>query len=86
MKKTLKESAAHFGVTEKTFRKYVIKYKIPHVRFGRVRLFDLQRVEIFLENISFDFSEKREFTPLKVKNNVRAIGSNNRYAKLLGLD
>jgi excisionase family DNA binding protein len=86
MKKNLKESAEYFGLTEKTFRKYVIEYHIPHIRFGRVRLFDLPKVEAFLESISFDFTEKQEFAPLKVKSNVRAIGSNSRYAKLLGLD
>lgn len=88
---TLKEIARLMNRCEKTFRKYVIKYKIPHIRLGRDMLFDVAEVENHLRKLTMaeqiaEFNEN-SFEP-KAKTTKTRPNSNkskNRYAELLGL-
>jgi excisionase family DNA binding protein len=89
---TLKQMANHLNRCEKTFRKYVVEYKIPHIRLGRDMLFDAEEVEIYLLNLTMkdDFTEadKKIETARKfgVKNKLSKLNkSQNKYAKLLGI-
>ncbi len=61
---TLSEMAIRLNRSAKTFRKYVILYKIPHIKLGRDMLFDPSKVERFLE--SFAATEQSPDAPPKI--------------------
>ena len=89
---TLKEMARLLNRCEKTFRKYVLEYKIPHIRLGRDMLFDAEEVEKFLLNLTMESSlnsaGKKPVNARKygVKNNSSKLRkTQNKYAKLLGI-
>lgn len=89
---TLKQMAGHLNRCEKTFRKYVWEYKIPHIRLGRDMLFNAQEVEAYLVNLTMsevqniDSKDSVKTAKSKVKKNVSKINkSKNKYAKLLGI-
>ena len=89
---TVKQMSALLNRCERTFRKYVRQYKIPHIRLGRDMLFNPPEVENYLKNLTLVnqpgdpaaanyFKEK-----LKTKRNVNSLNnSRNKYARLLGL-
>jgi excisionase family DNA binding protein len=89
---TLKQMADHLNRCEKTFRKYVLEYKIPHIRLGRDMLFDTEEVESFLLNLTmsgeqslvFENSKKTKNSSVK-KNLSNQNKSQNKYANLLGI-
>ena len=89
---TLKEMAQRINRCPKTFRKYVIEYKIPHICLGRDMLFDAAEVENYLTNLTFANqqttyqNQKTTTRKQKTKLNLKNIDkSKNRYASLLGL-
>jgi excisionase family DNA binding protein len=89
---TLKQMANHLNRCEKTFRKYVVEYKIPHIRLGRDMLFNVEEVENFLLNLTMEGdliqADKKTETARKfgVKNKLSKLNkSQNKYAKLLGI-
>ncbi len=49
---TLKEMAQRLNRCPKTFRKYVIEYKIPHICLGRDMLFNAHEVENYLSDLT----------------------------------
>ncbi len=49
---TLKEMAKRLNRCPKTFRKYLIEYKIPHICLGRDMLFNAVEVENYLSNLT----------------------------------
>ena len=88
---TLKEMAALLNRCERTFRKYVIEYKIPHIRLGRDMLFDAAEVESHLKNLTMEaLNSELVHTPAKIipetkRNAINPNKSKNKYADLLGL-
>lgn len=89
---TLKQMASCLNRCEKTFRKYVLQYKIPHIRLGRDMLFNAEEVEAFLVNLSMsDEQNKGDKSPVRAtnhkakKNVLKPNKSHNKYAKLLGI-
>jgi excisionase family DNA binding protein len=87
---TLKEMAEILNRCPKTFRKYVEKYNIPHIRLGRDMLFDVQEVENHLKNRTL--SEIKTDTPTspktKLKSQIKLSSKydGNRFASLLKLN
>ncbi len=88
---TLKEMARILHRCEKTFRKYVGEYKIPHIRLGRDMLFNVAEVENHLRNFTIT---TQNIEPVKNSSGARSKSkrtltnsdkSKNRYANLLGL-
>jgi len=75
---TLKEMSERYRRSEKTFRKYVKEYKIPHTRFGKALLFDPNRVALYLEAV------EEPVKPKKVRS-VRGVPMVTKYKELLGL-
>jgi len=88
---TIKEMAQRLNRCEKTFRKYVIEYKIPHIRLGRDMLFNADEVESYLLNLtmkSADSLSDASSAKTKAKTNKslkHQDKSKNKYAKLLGI-
>ncbi len=89
---TLKEMAKRLNRCPKTFRKYVVEYKIPHICLGRDMLFNAVEVENYLSNLTFVNQPSVETVQVpnirksKTKQNSKNIDkSKNRYATLLGL-
>jgi excisionase family DNA binding protein len=89
---TLKEMARLLNRCEKTFRKYVLEYKIPHIRLGRDMLFNVEEVNKFLLNLTMktdlDSGDKISVNARKygIKNNsLKLRKTQNKYAKLLGI-
>ena len=87
----LKEMARLLNRCEKTFRKYVIEYKIPHIRLGRDMLFNVAEVENYLKNLTMESQNSeldKKITGLKSKSKItlKEQGkTKNKYANLLGL-
>jgi excisionase family DNA binding protein len=89
---TLKEMAKRLNRCPKTFRKYLIEYKIPHICLGRDMLFNAVEVENYLSNLtlvnqpSVEPVQVSNIRKSKTKQNSKNIDkSKNRYASLLGL-
>lgn len=85
-KLTLKEMAAHLKFTDKTFKKYVLELKIPHIGLGRRMRFDAEKVEKFLESL-VETPGKIELPKIKVKRELDIKGQNPnkaRYERMLG--
>lgn len=89
---TLKQMARHLNRCEKTFRKYVLEYKIPHIRLGRDMLFDAEKVENFLQNLTMSNNSVEtdgkfvSSTKSKRKTHISKLNKpQNKYAKLLGI-
>ncbi len=53
-KLTLSETAAHYKVSERTFKKYIKLYKLPFVLFGRTKRFELLKVEAKLQSLALE--------------------------------
>jgi excisionase family DNA binding protein len=53
-KLNLKQMAKRLNQTPKTFRKYVDLYRIPHIKLGNRFLFDAEKVERYLENVTME--------------------------------
>ena len=51
--------AARYGVSPRTFRRYVISLGIPHIKLGRKLLFDPERVDRYLEQQSPVMPDKK---------------------------
>ncbi len=88
----LKEMAKRLNRCPKTFRKYLIEYKIPHICLGRDMLFNAVEVENYLSNLtlvnqpSVEPVQVSNIRKSKTKQNSKNIDkSKNRYASLLGL-
>ncbi len=83
--------ANHLNRCEKTFRKYVLEYKIPHIRLGRDMLFSVDEVESYLLNLTMEnensmpveSSAKKKSKAKKKLSNLNK--SQNKYANLLGI-
>jgi excisionase family DNA binding protein len=89
---TLKEMAEILNRCPKTFRKYVEKYNIPHIRLGRDMLFNALEVVTFLRDMTVRCQEtEAEVNPIPEKtsenktNSKELNKSQNKYANLLGL-
>lgn len=88
---TLKEMARLLHRCDRTFRKYVVEYKIPHIRLGRDMLFSVAEVESYLKNLTAasEISNtigKISKSTSKTKRNLTDFNkSKNKYANLLGL-
>src|SRR5687768_12079828 len=89
---TLKQMADYLNRCEKTFRKYVLEYKIPHIRLGRDMLFNAEEVETYLVNLTMsearniDSEDSVKAAKSKIRKNVTKINKyQNKYAKLLGI-
>lgn len=88
---TLKEMARLLNRCEKTFRKYVCEYQIPHIRLGRDMLFNVSEVENYLKFMTMTHSKEqaqRNSTKVisKTKRNLNNLDkSKNKYANLLGI-
>jgi excisionase family DNA binding protein len=89
---TLKEMARLLNRCEKTFRKYVVEYQIPHICLGRDMLFNVEEVESYLKNMTMmnenSTSAAAATTKSKSKskrNKTNLDKSKNKYANLLGL-
>ncbi|HRH43840.1 MAG TPA: helix-turn-helix domain-containing protein [Pyrinomonadaceae bacterium] len=88
---SLQEMARLLNRCEKTFRKYVIQYQIPHIRLGRDMLFDPSEVENYLTEMTMKNLELENNTISKdekskgKKTKINLNKPNTRYAKLLGL-
>lgn len=89
---TLKETARRINRCERTFKKYVIDYQIPHILLGRDMLFDWNEVKDHLRKLTIkerEVEELQKVTPTRSKLKIavsKKDGARNRYAKLLGLD
>lgn len=87
---TLKEMAHRLNRCERTFRKYVDEYGIPHIRLGRDLLFNHLEVESFLKNKTA--AESVAGTRLETKTKSAQTSKTlpryqgNRFASLLELD
>lgn len=84
----LKQMAAEFGKTEKTFRKYVRECRIPHARFGRSYAFDPLRVRKFMEEraaAAIVPSPDVKATQVKKSRPRKQAVDTQRYSDLLGL-
>lgn len=88
----LKEMARLLNRCEKTFRKYVVEYKIPHIRLGRDLLFNVAEVENYLKNLTMEKqnSESNETNSSGLKSKIKITlkeqkKTKNKYANLLGL-
>lgn len=79
-KLSLKEIAAIYKKSAKTFRKYVKEYKIPHAPLGRSMMFDLRRVELHLESLGFGAVAKPERA-----RSMRSFPAITKYKERLGL-
>lgn len=84
--------ASYLNRCEKTFRKYVSEYKIPHIRLGRDMLFNIEEVENYLLNLTMTdmySSERKKPEKKKIshgkKNLPNQNKTQNKYAKLLGI-
>lgn len=89
---TVKQMAFLLCRCERTFRKYVRQYKIPHIRLGRDMLFNPQDVENYLKNLTFinqppdPAGDNLTKEKVRIKRNVNHLNnSRNKYAQLLGL-
>lgn len=88
---TVKEMAGILNRCERTFRKYVREYNIPHIRLGRDMLFNASEVENFLKNLTIETQNSepvQDFSgsKLKTKRNLKELNkTKNKYANLLGL-
>ena len=87
---TLKTMAQRLNRCPKTFRKYVVKYRIPHICLGRDMLFNASEVEKYLADLTLanQISAQKclAFTTSKSKaqnNSKQQNKSNDRYASLL---
>ncbi|MFN6965257.1 MAG: hypothetical protein ACK4S4_16035 [Pyrinomonadaceae bacterium] len=82
---TLIEIAAEYHRHPKTFRKYVLKLDIPHVKLGRDMLFDRDQVRDFLESLG----ESKLRVDLKrktVSKKPARTGETKRYRDMLGIN
>lgn len=82
--------AKHFECCEKTFRKYVKRYKIPHIRLGRQLRFNISEVEAFLRQMIANEQNRKARNILKRtsklnKTTKKSNKAKQRYANLLGL-
>lgn len=89
-KLTLSEIAAHYRVTERTFKKYIKVYKLPYVLIGRYLRFDLKQVDAVLQNISLENAAEMavELSNFKTKRKSRPDAKSARadyWRKELGL-
>ena len=89
---TLKEMAQRLNRSPKTFRKYVIGYKIPHICLGRDMLFNATEVENYLSNLTLlnqQSNAQIQVSSLRKsetkQNSKKSEQTRNRYANLLGL-
>lgn len=87
---TLNEMAQRLNRCPKTFRKYIVEYRIPHIRLGRDMLFDANEVENFLSHLTMinqaAVHKNQRSAAGKVKTKLHTKNkTNNRYASLLGL-
>lgn len=89
---TLKEMAQKLNRCPKTFRKYVVKYQIPHICLGRDMLFNAAEVENYLAALTLanlPSVESSQISKTRIsktnKNSNKPDKSRNRYASLLGL-
>ena len=80
---TLSEMADECNRSAKTFRKYVDKLSIPHVRLGRDLLFDKDEVLAYLKSLTKQHPEQT-LDPAKPRMRSRAVGKG-RFAEALGL-
>jgi excisionase family DNA binding protein len=85
-KLTLQEMADELGFCSKTFRKYVTKYKIPHVKLGRDTRFDRAEVWEFLRGLAIvEPTQKIQLKPDKLPRRSKRQPASTRYTELLGL-
>lgn len=85
-KLTLKQMAERLNRCERTFKKYVIEYRVPHIKLGRDMLFNPIEVETYLKNLTFAEIEKHPLSKLKSQPKVESSFKGNRFAALLNLD
>lgn len=64
---TLKEMARYLNRCERTLRKYVAEYDIPHIRLGRDLLFNRLEVENFLKTKTVSEIKKESLKEPKKK-------------------
>jgi excisionase family DNA binding protein len=55
---TAKEIALYLGLSEDTIRKWVVRGKIPHSKFGKSLRFDLQKIEPWIEKREVELTSK----------------------------
>jgi excisionase family DNA binding protein len=85
-KLTLQEMADELGFCSKTFRKYVTKYKIPHVKLGRDTRFDSNEVWEFLRGLAIaEPTQKIQLKPDKLPRRSKRRPASTRYSQMLGL-
>lgn len=73
--KTLAEMAEHLRCSPRTLRTYIKKYRIPHIKVGRARLFDPEKVVARLETPKTNSQKQRVVSTL----------TEGRFASRLGL-
>ena len=50
---TIKQIAAQMGRSASTVKGWARNYRWPHIRLGRVRLFDLKEVETHMKQLGY---------------------------------
>jgi len=56
---TVREAGQYLNLSESILYKLVWRKKIPHTRIGRKVLFDIQKLNRFIEDNSFEVNEKK---------------------------